>query len=513
MKLLLDRHQKFPSYVSRQDLSSLLDRWDKSAEQAVSDYLTALYSHAKKRFEKRYPLMIATTRIDIVITVPAVWSDAAKDATMRAAMKAGMGNNLFMVSEPEAAAIYAIKSIDVQQKLCTTGDSFIVCDGGGGTVDLACYTITSTSPLRLKEAAPGIGALCGSVFLNLKFQDLVRQRMGVEVFQAFCDKNPNAWAVAHKYFEDYVKRNFDPIDSDTEFDDSQFNVPIPGAPDNLAAGIVGSFITLTNADVSEIFRPLVDKVIELIERQRNILAAHDKSAKGLILAEGFCQSSYLYRCLKTRFADEDPPPTYTLSGQQPATAIEEGPRFIIIQPEHSWTAVVRGAVLAGRDQDLVVSRKARRHYGVICSKVWNPSKHSPRNMFIDRITRDLRANNQMDWYVVRGQDMPGDEPVLLEMTEDFLLGEEHGPTSSLEIVVSDAEVPPEEYEPTAETRILCKLTKDPKMIPKKYYKKRVAHGQPYYCLDHQFGMTFDGRLVFDQRVGGTVYSSVQAVYT
>ena len=139
-----------------------------------------------------------------------------------------------------------------------------------------------------------------------------------------------------------MKRNFDPVDSETEFDDGQFNVPFPGVKDNLAAGIMGSFITLTNADVSEIFRPIVDKVIELVERQRNVLAAHGKTAKGLIMVGGFGFSGYLYRYLKSRFADEDPPPAYTSSSSESATAVEEGPRYIIMQPESSWTGQRRG---------------------------------------------------------------------------------------------------------------------------------------------------------------------------
>ncbi|KAG9583657.1 actin-like ATPase domain-containing protein, partial [Aureobasidium melanogenum] len=197
IKLLLDRHQRLPSYVSRQHLAGLPLRCDKSAEQAVADYLAALFSHAKTRLERRFPLMVATTQIDIMITVTAVWSDAAKDVTMRAAEKAGMDKNLFIVSEPEAAAIYAMKSIDVQQKLCVAGDNFILCDAGGGTVDLASFEVASVSPLRLEESAPGFGALCGSMFLNLKFQDLVRRRMGADDFQSVCDKNPGAWAISH----------------------------------------------------------------------------------------------------------------------------------------------------------------------------------------------------------------------------------------------------------------------------------------------------------------------------
>ncbi|THZ04203.1 actin-like ATPase domain-containing protein [Aureobasidium pullulans] len=496
IKLLLDHHQRLPPYVSRQHLAGLLLRWDKSAEQAVSDYLTALFSHAKTRLERRFPLMVATTQIDIVITVPAVWSDAAKDVTMRAAEKAGMGENLFMVSEPEAAAIYAMKSIDVQQKLCETGDNFILCDAGGGTVDLASFEVASVSPLRLVESAPGFGALCGSVFLNLKFQDLVRRRMGADDFQSFCDKNPGAWAVAHKYFEDYVKRNFDPVDHETEFDDGQFNVPFPGVKDNLAAGIMGSFITLTNADVSEIFRPIVDKVIELVERQRNVLAAHGKTAKGLILVGGFGASCYLYRCLKSRFADEDPPPSYTSSIEESATTEEEVRRFIIMQPENSWTAVVRGAVLTGLERDLVVSRKARRHYGVVCNAPWDPSLHSPKNKFVDRITKELGAKNQM-----------------LCLTEDRWPGEGSGSESSARIIVSDAEVPPQEYEPTNETRVLCTLSTDLDEIPRKHFRRRMIHGQTYYSLDWKLGMTFDERLTFDQRIDDEVYGSIEAVYT
>lgn len=509
MKLLLDRRQKLPSFVSMHELSNQLMKWDMSVEQAVSDYLTALFSHAKLRLEKRYPQMVSTTQIDVVITVPAIWTDAAKDATMRAAEKAGMGSNLFMVSEPEAAAIYAMKSIDLKQKLFTAGDNFILCDAGGGTIDLVSFEVTSLSPLRLEESAPGTGALCGGVFLNLKFQDLVRRRMGVETFQAFCEKRPKAWAVALKYFEDYVKRNFDPVESEIEYDDNKFNVPLPGAEDNLAAGIEGSFITLTSADVSDIFRPHVDRVIELIERQRNVLAAHNKTAKGVILVGGFGQSGYLYRCLKTRFADEDPPPTYTQSANP---IMEEGPRFIIMQPENSWTAVVRGAVLTGLERDLVAIRKARRHYGVVVTQRYDPSKHSRKNRYVCAYTQEIRANNQMMWHVVRGQDMPSDTPILLELGQDFWPNEEVD-IDETEIIVSDADEPPNEYEPSGDMRVLCTLKSNLSAIPKKHFKKRVSHGRQYRHLAQDYGMSFDGRLTFDQRVDGKVHASIQAIYT
>lgn len=40
----------------------------------------------------------------------------------------------------------------------SVGDAFVVCDAGGGTVDLISYEVTERSPkLQLKELVPGKG--------------------------------------------------------------------------------------------------------------------------------------------------------------------------------------------------------------------------------------------------------------------------------------------------------------------------------------------------------------------
>lgn len=102
---------------------------------------------------------------------PAVWSDAAQAATRACAQKAGMGQGerLQIVSEPEAAATYALDALDPHS--IKIGDTFVLCDAGGGTVDLISYTVTALKPiLKLHEAAPGTGGLCGSTYLNRIFQ-------------------------------------------------------------------------------------------------------------------------------------------------------------------------------------------------------------------------------------------------------------------------------------------------------------------------------------------------------
>ena len=88
-----------------------------------------------------------------------------------------MGSDLQIVSEPEAAAMYALHTMDPHN--IEVGDTFVVCDAGGGTVDLISYKVLALKPkLRIVEASTGTGYLCGSSFLNLIFQKFIENKLG-----------------------------------------------------------------------------------------------------------------------------------------------------------------------------------------------------------------------------------------------------------------------------------------------------------------------------------------------
>lgn len=136
IKLFLDRSQKLPFYVSPLETAAQLKRFNKTVVDAVSDYLTQIYKHTMDTLKRRYgESFMASTKVDFVLTCPAVWSDAAKNTTLQAAERAGMGtqSQIQMISEPEAAAVYTLKAI--QPNHLKVGDNFIVCDAGGGTVE------------------------------------------------------------------------------------------------------------------------------------------------------------------------------------------------------------------------------------------------------------------------------------------------------------------------------------------------------------------------------------------
>lgn len=106
---------------------------EEECESLIVDYLKALREHADHVLNERYTTaVLRTTPKEYIITVPAVWSIKAQDRTRSCAERAGMGsgNRLHIITEPEAAGIYALKSMP--RNTFKIGDTFILCDAGGG---------------------------------------------------------------------------------------------------------------------------------------------------------------------------------------------------------------------------------------------------------------------------------------------------------------------------------------------------------------------------------------------
>ncbi|KAL8930746.1 MAG: hypothetical protein Q9208_000287 [Pyrenodesmia sp. 3 TL-2023] len=154
--------------------------YGRQPEDLAKDYLTALRCHAERVLRHKLPQSaLSSTPVEYVITVPAVWSDKAQASTRRCAELAGMGTgaSLHIITEPEAAAMYALDAMDPHN--IKVGDTFVLCDAGGGTVDLISYKVSALKPsLQISEAAPGSGSPCGSTILNRIFRKFLEDRLG-----------------------------------------------------------------------------------------------------------------------------------------------------------------------------------------------------------------------------------------------------------------------------------------------------------------------------------------------
>lgn len=158
---------------------------------------------------------------------------------------------------------------------------------------------------------------------------------------------------AMQRFETVAKRGFDGDLGDT------FNIPVPGIPDNENIGVKRGRLRVTGSEMSQLFLPIFDEILNLARRQVQISA---KKVKAIILVGGFGQSPFLQRLIRDSF-----------------------PEIKILAPSDGWTAVVRGAlkktlseVSLSAAQVHIKSRKARKHYGLIKKIEFDQTVHDRR---------------------------------------------------------------------------------------------------------------------------------------
>lgn len=190
--LQLDRQQPGEAAKIMQELSSDGTGPSRRPVDIIADFLAHVKGHLIHNLDKQYGQELwRTLPITLVVTIPAVWSDLAKNRTMQVIDKAGFNKKDFprlaqtiTTTEPEAAAIFTIKTMcgGAQGKQLAVGDGFIVCDMGGGTVDLISYRVANLQPTMVEEATVGSGDQCGSTFVDRAFIQWLEDKLGVDDF-------------------------------------------------------------------------------------------------------------------------------------------------------------------------------------------------------------------------------------------------------------------------------------------------------------------------------------------
>jgi hypothetical protein len=175
----------------------------------------------------------------------------------------------------------------------------------------------------------------------------------------------------------------------------------PGLPDDEEAGLDSGFLVVTAAQVKDIFDPVVKEVCDLVQGQADGLRAKGGVVSGIILVGGFGQSDYLYKKLKAHFTSAAPPPYSERPTQQSTTSLEEGGSIEVMQPLYAWTAVVRGAVLRGLEGNMVISRKARYHYGTSYATVYDEDKHSLNERYWSPLWERWMVSDRMQWHIAK----------------------------------------------------------------------------------------------------------------
>ncbi|CAA9962602.1 hypothetical protein P3342_002299 [Pyrenophora teres f. teres] len=476
----------------------------------ITDYLKHIKAHLLKNLDIQYGKGLWTTLpITLVVTVPAVWSDAAKNATLQAVNKAGFNNTKLpqlkrtvLTTEPEAAAIYTIQSLrgGIQDDQFAIGDGFIVCDMGGGTVDLISYRVAELNPTTLEEATVGSGDQCGGSFVERGFLKWLERRLGTADFMLIAgERSENLPRTSlspklSRMVQDFVleaKSGF----SGFETNFLRLPIPLSSIEDDESRGIQDGEIMITAADLREMFEFPLRRTYELLLGQIE-QARHTRNVelKSVFMVGGFSESPYIYEKIKA-FAEKN--------GLQ------------AIRPPHAWSAIVRGAAAKGLEGDgraEIKNRKCRRYYGTNYYCHFIPGKHKEVDSFISKYDGRKQADNQMEWMLEKGQDLAtkSESHGSKNFRQHFWAGDAR--VASLSLLASDSDKAPLRSKDQKVYKV-ASLEVDLSGVPESAFTTDLSEsGSYYHTLFFKVEMAIQSSLEFSLLVNGVRYGAVTANY-
>ncbi|GBC08152.1 hypothetical protein RclHR1_07930009 [Rhizophagus clarus] len=360
-------------------------------EKAIADYLSQMKPLVEDVLSKRWP-GIKFTQVRFVFTVPAEWRPHTIGILQDCIHEAGftekrqLNNNLEFITEPEAAAIYAMGKLE-EHKI-KAGSSFMVVDCGGGTVDLTTRSLLPDN--KLSEITERTGDLCGSTYVDREFTRFLEKKLGFAAVDGFRRENYGQFQyLIHNFFCSRIKFEFHGERSDFRNIDLDIERTCPALMNYVTDEIKDAMeeedwlVEIKYDDVLAMFEPVVEKILNLIRDQLASAKPAKKKCSAMFLVGGFSESPYLVKKIEEAFISVVP---------------------IITVPQNPITAVLRGAVMYGLDKAAVATRVLTMNYGVRVYPLWRAGVDPKK-----RKTADGRIY-KFSCLATRGREVTPDEP-------------------------------------------------------------------------------------------------------
>ncbi|KAI3154323.1 hypothetical protein CBS147325_1415 [Penicillium roqueforti] len=379
-KLLLDAN--FPSSSKFDDTflkiataSKILELPDqKEAVDTVQDYLSQIYTHIQSYISAE--LGLSGVPIDFWFTTPASWSEDTQNLMRQAIQGAGFGkrpqHRVWTIPEPEAAALAVFSDKRVSFK---PRDGILICDCGGGTVDITTYYVTDVDPtISLEQITTVMGANCGGTAIDSRFYELLSTRVeGGFDSLSLSEIRPGSRAM--KKFE-RIKTHFNGATSQSWHFDFNLNSQSPSQRRGR--------VVLQAEDVRDLYEPVLRNIFDLILSQ--ITAANEKCGrhviKKVVLVGGFSASSYLQESL--------------------GSALNRIGISVLI-PENPEEAIARGAAVQGLRGYSLPTYKCWRNYGLASFQSFS---HPNEPQFLGYGPSALSVNLLPCWVLRKDQNYP-----------------------------------------------------------------------------------------------------------
>lgn len=180
----------------RNSVKSTLQESQALYRTAAIDYLREIQKYTCTQLIRTVsPDSCSENRIRYVLTIPATWVDQDSSAMRSIAVKAGLidahdpKERLIIINEAHAAALFCEREYCVTEDGRTSklikGQRYLLCDAGGGTIDLATYECTGSDNKSENnivknehcQLALESGGACGSTILDQNMEKYLREQV------------------------------------------------------------------------------------------------------------------------------------------------------------------------------------------------------------------------------------------------------------------------------------------------------------------------------------------------
>ncbi|ETO05692.1 hypothetical protein RFI_31704, partial [Reticulomyxa filosa] len=368
---------------------------DEKKEKDLEPYLTAANGKKRKSMDvlvealkfmrKHIMQVLRDTKVvqkveDVqwVLTVPAIWSNTAKNRMREAAILAGLINesipdHLIIAFEPECGSVIARKYCDFKKN-----DKYILLDLGGGTADIACHKILNN--INVSQIYIPSGGPWGSTYIDEAFWGLLCEIFGRELMGEFKVKYPNEFIRLKENFRQ-AKHSYNPTSLETP---------------KIMMDSIMDFMDMHKIDLETMSKKMreykfksVDNVLELDENVATLSLGHvgwkfliDKVVDPLIThMRKLLEEPELRGCETMLCVGGLSTSPYVIERLRDVFVTDRKIIKTITAPERPISAVMEGAARFAMSPSLIAEYLMEHTYGLKCARIWEKSDGEERKLW------------------------------------------------------------------------------------------------------------------------------------
>ncbi|KAI3548694.1 hypothetical protein CABS01_11724 [Colletotrichum abscissum] len=258
-------------------------------------------------------------------SVPTTWDATSRSEFVAIARQAGFGSsNRFTVEaslpEPHAVAAFTLS----QDEFVKDGQSMVVIDAGGGTVDLAFFIVESSERMQLP------GKKCGSALIDWGIREEILTRLESikhnlvlpDRLTGELDDTTLEDLGTTMMTSETIQSKKREMTSDTRDDEDFFSIVIPHLDksfNNSDLGILNGEMRFTIGGLRALFDININKILDLLDRIVNepVKSGRQPEVNHIYLSGGLGCSTYVYDRIKRHVQDSNNPRLVNTNMWQP----------------------------------------------------------------------------------------------------------------------------------------------------------------------------------------------------